>query len=572
MPVLFDESFDYLALLEVNAAQARRTGVTGLQELLRQKRKEWTSQAINPLYQQQARANLERAKQLDALLKEPAAAAAWLQFAEQRQLDERRRKQAEFLPLLQFAAAGTQTITSAQWELLVKAGAIRGLAEAAVDELLQQQKMTIVAANVTAAGPVVPYRSHAMEPSLFAQVQSQLAILGKLSFYELLDLPQNTHPARIAAVAQPLHAKWSRVLPKTAEVTAWEKSLQSCLTYLGDDEKKRKYDHALFNARIDRFLEQVDLQLARGEVSRETWTQLITMGVERFGLESAIAEQSVKARAVARGVSPGANISVTVQTAGQILCSRCYRYSPPKSTGCQHCGASLKKSCRNPNCRTVLAADAKVCPNCQLPVARGATWHALWQLAEAMLDAGFARQALDAIAALERITPVPELAGLTKRATRIRTLSAEVREAAGEKRWTAVRERLPELVSLAPRLSQPGIPVLEDVSRFISQARERLQRLVEQPVRERLPGLLEIAQQWLDDPATDHAIQSCLDELEATGETAIVRSSLDQLIQRQPGRAVWTQRLARLSASRSTAAATDNPLARHGVWPPVTTP
>lgn len=569
MPVLFDESFDYLGLLDVNAAQARRSGIAGLQDLLKQKRKEWTSQAINPLYQQQARANLERGKQLDALLREPAAAAAWLQFAEQRHNEERRRKQSDFLPLVAFAAAGTSTITTAQLELLGKAAAARGLSEAAVDELLQEQKISVVAANVSAAGPTIPYRKHPMDPSLFAQVQSQLSILGKLSFYELLDLPQATPPARIAAVAHPLHARWSRILPKTAEVTAWEKSLQSCLTYLGSDDQKQKYDQALYNARVDRFLEQVDLQLARGEVTRETWTQLVTIGVERFGLDAAAAEQCVKARAVTRGVSPGANISVTVQTAGQILCSRCFRYSNPRSTGCQHCGASLKKNCRHPKCQTVLATDAKVCPNCKLPAARGAVFHALWQLAEAMLDSGAARQALDAITALERIVPSPELKEMTRRAARIRTLTADVREAASEKRWMAVRERLPELLSIAPKLSQPGIPTIEDVSRFITQARERLQRLLEQPAADRLPGIMEIASQWIDDPALDRAIQGCLDELEASGHVADVKASLDQLIQRQPGRSLWTQRLAKLSSTWGTVASPEGPLARHGVWPPI---
>ncbi len=569
MPVSFDESFDYLSLVGLDVGQARVMGTAGLAEVLKRKRKEWTSQAINPLYQQQARANLERAKQFEALLKEPGAATAWMQFAEQQQLVARQQKQAEFLPLILFAAGSSLTLTTTQRELLVKSGGQRGLPESVVDQMIQQASLPIVPTPAAATGPTLPYEQPAMEPALFQQIQAQLQILGRGSFYELLEVVQSTSPARLVAIAQPLHAKWGRMLPKTAEVTAWEKSLQSCLTYLKSVDLKERYDRALANARIDRFLERVDLQLARGEITREVWTQLVTLGVEQFGLAADVSERCVRARSVSRGLLPGANISVTVQLAGQVLCGRCHRYSNPKSTGCTHCGAGLKVRCQHPKCGAVLPADAKVCPTCHLATARGGQYRALWTLAESLLDAGLAAPALDAIASLERLAPGDGLAAMTARATQQRVLAAEIREAAAAKKWTAARERLPELLRLAPRMAIAGVPSLEDVTRFITQARERIQRLTEAAPVVRIKGLLEIAVQWQDDRDLEAAILATLDELEATGESEAAIDACVELTRKQPGRGGWTQRLAKLrGAGLAGAGGNANPLKRHGVWPP----
>ena len=52
----FDPSFDYLELLELEPAEASRLGPKGLRDRIRQKKKEWTAQEVNPLYQQSARA------------------------------------------------------------------------------------------------------------------------------------------------------------------------------------------------------------------------------------------------------------------------------------------------------------------------------------------------------------------------------------------------------------------------------------------------------------------------------------------------------------------------------------
>jgi hypothetical protein len=514
----FDESFDYLGLLGVEAEQARSMGVAALQELLKRKRKEWTAQAINPLYQQRARADMGRAKELESLLKDPAAAEAWLRYAEVRQTQSRAAQQVELLPLLRLAAGDSGRITSSQRELLVKAAADRGIPAGVLNDALRQAGLKIVADPPKAELPTVPYETPAMDTALYRQIHGHLKVLDKETLYDAVELNRAAPPARIVAVAQTLAARWSKVLPKTAEVSAWEKSLQSCQTYLKTDELKARYDRAVHNARLDAFLEEAELRLARGATTRDDWTELVTAGVECYGLSGETARRALAHKALSRGLSMSPPVQVTVKTEGQVRCPRCASWQPATREGCPKCGAPLRRKCRHPRCETLLPADAKVCPSCGLSVSRGDVYRALWDLCAASLEAGLVKQSLDTLAALERIAPHAEFAVMRERAVRQRELFARVRAAAADRRWSAVLVDLPELSRLAPRAVVSGVPSLEDTTRFVAQARERLQRLMALPTpRERSAGLADLATQWPDDPGLLRAIRSTLALFDESG-------------------------------------------------------
>ena len=63
----FDLDYDYLQLLGIDPADALRAP-TSLAEKIKVKKKEWTAQALNPLYQQAARSHLERSREFEELL------------------------------------------------------------------------------------------------------------------------------------------------------------------------------------------------------------------------------------------------------------------------------------------------------------------------------------------------------------------------------------------------------------------------------------------------------------------------------------------------------------------------
>jgi hypothetical protein len=575
----FDESFDYLGLLGLEAGQARSMGLPALSELLKRKRKEWTSQAINPLYQQQARADLGRAKALESLLKDPAAADAWLRFAELRQSQNRAEQQREILPLVRLAAGNSGRITEAQQQLLIKAAADRNIPAGVVNDALKQASLKVVPDPPRAELPSIPYDSPAMDASLYRQIHGHLRVLDKETLYEALELNRTAPPARIVAVAQALAARWSKVLPKTATVSAWEKTLQACQTYLKTDDLKARYDRAVYNARLDAFLEEADLRLAGGTPMRNDWTELVTAGVERYTLDNDTARRALAAKALSRGLSMTPPVQVTVKTEGQIRCPRCASWQPASREGCPQCGAPLHRKCRHPRCDTLLPADAKTCPSCQLTLSRGEVYRALWDLCVASLDAGLVKQALDTLSALERIAPHPELVTMRDRAVRQRELFARVRTAAADRRWSVVLADLPELSRLAPRATISGVPALDDVTRFVTQARERLHRLLSHPTpRERAAGLIDLATQWPDDPGILRAIRNTLDLIPV--DTTDSRDLDDALALARawataaPADPSAARELERRNAAHSQSpehpreADTANPLARMGLWPP----
>src|SRR5262249_40850602 len=109
----FDLSFDYLELLGVDPAQATLLGIEGLRERIKNKKKEWTSKEINPLYQQEARANKERVRHFERLLLEPAMLVGYLKHIREVRLEKKQRQEEEMRGLVAIATAGERRVISA---------------------------------------------------------------------------------------------------------------------------------------------------------------------------------------------------------------------------------------------------------------------------------------------------------------------------------------------------------------------------------------------------------------------------------------------------------------------------
>ena len=236
--------------------------------------------------------------------------------------------------------------------------------------------------------PQLPCKSPAMDAALLTQINSWLKLLDKPSFYSLLDLPARTTPAKIVAAAQIMYDRWSKVLPKTSECVAWEKSLQACITYLKNAETKARYDRALYNQRIDQFVKRIDLVMAGGRMTKDGQVFLSQMGAREFGFSSPIVNKCIQARAIANGVSLKKPVAVTVQMHGQVQCMRCFSWNPQGHHRCWNCSSSLGCICENPTCRAKLVSNSKICERCQLPVAKGRRYAELLKLVDSSLNQG----------------------------------------------------------------------------------------------------------------------------------------------------------------------------------------
>lgn len=539
MSTTFDETFDYLTMLGLDPAAVRRMDVSALRDAIKAKKKEWTLQAINPLYQQGARANLERAKHFEQILSDPAALEAYVSYIQEVQAGNRKQQETEVARLVSLAVGvgdSPKSLTSGQRDLIVKEAQRRGLPADLVEDVLRARGLAIHEAPVIAA--TLPYQEPAMDSTLLAQINKHLHVLGKKSFYELLDVPVRTSPGKLNSIAGILYSKWSKALPKTNTCVAWEKSLQACMTYLKDEESKERYDRALFNERLDEFVWRIDLVLAGGKLARESHVQLAQAGVQEFGLTQALANQCITRRAAAKGVALSKPVLVTVKLQGQVQCARCHHWNPETQARCIGCGASLVQTCRNPHCGHAFGAAAKVCERCHLPSSKGAQFAALLQLIDASLNVGNARTALDACRLAQQILPLPALDERLERAGQVRVLAAGIRRAAARKQWTKVLHDLPQLLLISPNWSQPGVPQLEKITEHLHEIQQRMAQLPDSAE----PGaaarfLMELLAQWTDNQELIHKLSAMTGVLDSQGDFETALEIVKRLVELQPDNA-----------------------------------
>jgi hypothetical protein len=270
----FDASIDYLEMLGLDLSDGSRFTAEQLRQTIRDCRKQWTAQAVNPLYQQQARRSLDLIRGFEKLLSQEALQDYLNQLSELH-VQKRRRQEREVGTLMRSAIATRGHLTTRQKEILVQQVEVEQIPAEVVDAVIERLGIEVRTPDRIAVGtPELPYETPAVDKTVLAQVGNWMSILDVHSFYELLDLPVFAPLATIRSQAEIHFAKWSKVLPKTTEVVAWEKSLQACLTWLKDDESREQYNRALFNQRIDRFVRRVDLLLAGGQVTRDDQIEL----------------------------------------------------------------------------------------------------------------------------------------------------------------------------------------------------------------------------------------------------------------------------------------------------------
>jgi len=544
----FDADFDYLELLGVEPQDVLRNAAA-LAGVVRERKKDWTAQALNPLYQQEARSRLERVREFEWFLSKPQELAAYIKLVLKLRAAARGAHEAKVVSLLTLACEGRRTITSPQRDLLVKEAKAESIPEGLVQEVLRARSFTVEGVRPAAVPekPKLPLRSPALDRVVFNDLQKWLKVLDKGSLYELLDLPLASQPSRLLAAARLLFAHWSKILPKTNQSTAWEKTLQGCLTYLKDPEQKAKYDRALYNARVQKFADRVDLVLAGGVFGAAEQSRLARIGVEEFGLTEEVIRQCLAARLAESGMSlPGEIAPVVVHLQGQIRCRRCGLWCPPKQPQCRSCGGSLHHRCENPACRSApLPIDSKACPECGLAVSRGVQYRNLLHLADAFLESGSHAAAMSVCQRAEQIHPGPAVSERVARAAQVRELLATLRRLAAANAWTAVAAGYKHLLAVAPRAAPTGVPSLEKISDFLADATKRLRSLPDEPVQS-AKICLEFLNRWSDCEEAVQRLLGIVGRLESDGQPRLAQQLLGRLLEIRPGDDVLRGALGRL--------------------------
>lgn len=554
----FDPGIDYLELLGLYLSDGERFSVEQIRQAIRAKRKVWTAEAINPLYQQQARRSLDVIRGFEKLLSRPQALDDYLKQLTQLHAQKRRRQEREIGNLVRAAVSTRGYLTTRQRDLLIEQVAEEYISAEVIDSVIERLGIELRSPNRLASGPPeLPYEKPALDKTVLAQVGNWLKILEVSSFYELLDLPVYAPIATIRSQAEMLFAKWSCVLPKTTEVVSWEKSLQACLTWLKDDASREQYNHALFNRRIDQFVRRVDLVVAGGQVGRDDQIELTRIGTREFGLSSSVVSRCIQARVAAAAITLDRPVAVTVQMQGQSQCMRCYAWSPRQNLRCGNCGGTMAKRCANPFCCKKITSGSRACEHCQLRTADGRRFATLLSMGDSALRQADWETAIPAYRSARRILWNEQLEARLQRAGNIRRLVSKVADRMAEHALSAARETLSELVEAAPEADVPGLPTLETLSAQIRRLTAHCHNLsnLEDAV-EAADMWSRLLQKWTDCRTAYHKLRFLCESLARDGESDLALEHAHTLLALRPQDDVlrrWTVKVQKWQSQRASA-------------------
>ncbi len=502
--IKFDGDFDYLLLLGIDPAKALGAAAA-LVEQIKAKKKEWTAQALNPLYQQAARTNLERAREFESLLAEPAALAAYVSHVKQCRVALRAEHEATVGRADRPGLRGPQGVDG------------RPARTAAEGDQEPRGCRHPCSTRCSRAGrsrsspPARPTRwsrsSSRSRPRLStgsssAEIQNWLKVLAKGSLYELLDLPSTTPPPRLTSQAQLLFTHWSKVLPKTNTSTAWEKTLQASLTYLKDAESKAKYDRGLFNQRIQKLVStdrpgsrRIDVRDRRGEQPGPDGGPGVRLhrGDRRAMPGGTDGRQQGQRRRKGRRRRPDSRADplpalrgVERSQAGQVPAVRVVPASQVREPSLHRRARwpSTPRPARTAACRSSAESSTGPCSEWPTPTWRRAT----------------TRRRSPSARPRDRSCAGPAVEERLARVSRVRVLAAAARTQAAAQAWTAVRATLKELVKVAPRMTVPGVPTLEKVTQYVAEMIEKLRAIARRRPRARDAArvYLAILRRWSD--------------------------------------------------------------------------
>ncbi|QEH32066.1 Outer membrane protein assembly factor BamB [Aquisphaera giovannonii] len=290
---------DPLAILGLDASGALKLGEAGLREALSRCRKQWTLDAADPSRRAEA---LRRLKRLQALEKELERAGGLQAYL--RQIDAGPSHDAELEILIELARAGRPSLSRRQGELIRGEAMARGIPPRAVDAFLARVPIGDPASSsdpVAAAIPL-PSRSPCLSPGELRAIHEPLGGTGKATYYQLLGASPGTSREGLAIAAGRAAGEGDgRDLDRRSE--ALRGGLARWRHLLDEPDGRHRYDNALFNDSIHRFVKIVDLVLCGDDTTHDQVDRLAEFGARDFGLSLEAVRQCIAARMAALGVS-----------------------------------------------------------------------------------------------------------------------------------------------------------------------------------------------------------------------------------------------------------------------------
>jgi hypothetical protein len=406
------------------------------------------------------------------------------------------------------ASGARESLEQLEAELEAK-GARGFLVRAEVDELLRRYGPALGEAEVRTRVARLPVRDEAtpapaaapMEPSVKRTIDDKLrqaGLEGESLYAFVLGDRSTSGPAQrrqissaaLLAHATTLYQELGRTARKTAEVTLRQELAGLCMTWLGSDEQRARYDVSIQEEGLTAVLQKA--RMAAGPTHALTVRQVDAL--VRDAVDAGVSPDDARARLQAFAREQRWSIEVS-STDGQLLCG-CGEYNDAGTACCRRCGEALRIAC--PGCGEQAGSDAAACSRCGFPLGNRFLARVLLDEARTLADEGDTAAAARRLAEAARTWPAggaDPLAGeLAAERRRVGEAEAAAQAAVQELRAMAAARRHYAAHRRAAELQRAGVrhPEIADLGaragREVESAEAQLREVRQLPAGEEAAG------------------------------------------------------------------------------------
>ena len=328
------------------------------QNLLTQKKAEWTRNARNPKNAKLYNSYLEQVPRIVAVLSDPAARRQEAEDARRALSEDAARREQAFRSDLDLYAA-KNFITPAE---------ITTLAQQYAGFVTEDDVRALLAASgipeAAPTGSAPASAADVLDPSTMQNIQSNLDLLGSRDLYDFLGLPSAVPTALLLDRARAVYADNQKQGDKTARVTASSELAGQAISVFKDEDARRRYDNALAQAAYEELGKQVARLVAGTNILyAPQYSRLLEMARAR-SLDVDRARDYIVNRA--RELRAAVEIGGDEQVRQQQRCPNCGTLNDGDARNCRVCGTPLKIEC--PNCGHIQPTEHRACTHCGFPI------------------------------------------------------------------------------------------------------------------------------------------------------------------------------------------------------------
>lgn len=322
----------------------------GIREAIKAKQAQWSKERGHPTKGGSAQQNLQKLKNIEAVLLDPKLRSEEAEAAKKILL-EREREKYEELRKTAFIVVEDNKIAEQDLGRLAKQFKMPE------GEIVRILKVTVKKEEA------INYKDDGVKPleaSVAQKIQTNLDLVGKEDLFRFLDLPPTSSCAILLKRADEEYERNSKNANKTAEVSARLELASCCKTYLKNDDALKAYKKTLSLKAFEGIGKMLDIAAGDGVIKSNEYQKIIKACTDK-GIALDHAEFYVHEYCAKKKIPPPQKPE-NAEYRQQVQCGFCGHLNSRTDVNCGNCSEPLRIIC--PKCGKEAASAQKSCSGC----------------------------------------------------------------------------------------------------------------------------------------------------------------------------------------------------------------